>query len=455
MRTSIVMPFTRLSLGALTLLLLIFVPVNAAPALHIGSQTSYNLSVTISFIQSCEPILSSTFNAGLVCPMIAMISPSLNINGTLGWTVMDLNATNASLNVTRAITQSSEEFLTPVVHHTGSFNESINLATRIASILPFIEPEMDQALQVAQTSMATSLATSLPTGSSWSSTMSAFDDTMMHQPLHTMWWVNGPLKANDSVPVLLFATNVTGPTNVDLGSPIGSRTAWALTFNRTRSFLPPDPLATTASTIPTADNFEFALTFNYDQTSDLLLSASADIHLGFGEETFIQPSSCDSSATTAPVLTVCPSPVPILREFGIDVQASLKLISTTLDLTQRWTPTGGLDSSGGSSLGGGSGTSPGPLAGSGSVSGPSYSSGANSSPGSGYNTGSGSTTTGAGQPTSNPAQSKPATQSAGLLPWIFGIFGIIAAGMIASGVWIARRRMRRNPSIAPPTQQAI
>jgi hypothetical protein len=33
--------------------------------------------------------------------------------------------------------------------------------------------------------------------------------------------------------------------------------------------------------------------------------------------------------------------------------------------------------------------------------------------------------------------------------------GIIAAAIIASGVWIARRRMSRNPSIAPPTQQAI
>jgi len=215
-------------------------------------------------------------------------------------------------------------------------------------------------------------------------------------------------------------------------------------------------MATMTSSIPIADNFDFALTFNYDQTSDLLLTASADIHLGFGEETFIQPTACDSSATNAPALTVCPTtPIPVMREFGIDVQAFLKLISTTFDLTQRLTPTGSSDSSSGSSLGGGSGTGPGPLAGSGSGSGPSSSSGPNSSPGSGYNPGSGSTTTGAGQPISNPAQSKPAIQSAGLLPWIFGILGIIAAGIIASGVWIARRPMKRNPSISPPTHQSI
>jgi hypothetical protein len=384
--------------------------------------------------------------------MIAMISPSLNINGTLGWTVTNLNTTTADLNVTRDITTSSGEIVAPRTHHTGSLNESINLATRIATILPFIEPEMDQALQMAQTNMGTSL----PTGADWSSTMSAIDVTMMRQPLHTMWWINGPLRVNDTVPVLVFPTNVTGSTTVDVGGIIGSRSAWTLAFSKARSLLPPDPLATMTSSIPVADNFEFALTFNYDQTSDLLLNATDDIHIGIGEETFIQPTACGSSATTAPAMTVCPaSPVPILREFGIDFQASLKLISTTLDLTQRLTPTGSMDSSSGSSLGGGSGTSPGPLAGSGSGSGPSSSSGPNSSPGSGYNPGSGSTTTGAGQPTSNPAQSKPATQSAGLLPWIFGILGIIAAAIIASGVWIARRRMSRNPSIAPPTQQAI
>jgi hypothetical protein len=378
--------------------------------------------------------------------MIAIIQPSVNLNGTLGWAVTGLNATTATLNVTQDITPSSAEFLTPITHHTGSINESINLATRIASFLPFIEPEVDEAMQMAQTNMASSM----PTGTSWSSTMSAMDATMVRQPLHTMWWVNGPLRVNDTVPVLVFPTNVTRSTTVDVGGIIGSRSAWTLAFSKTRSLLPPDPLATMTSSIPVADNFEFALTFNYDQTSDLLLNATADIHIGFSEETFIQPTACGSSATTGCLA----SPVPILREFGIDVQASLELISTTLDLTQRLTPTGSSDSGSGSSLGG-SGTSLGPLAGSGSGSGPSSSSRPNSSPGSGYNPGSGSTTTGAGQPTINPAQSKPSTQLAGLLPWIFGILGIIAVAIIASGVWIARRRMRRNPSMALPTQQAI
>jgi hypothetical protein len=436
------MRLTRLSLGALTLLLLVAVPANAAPVLHKGSQTSYNLSVSISLHQSCGPPLSLTVSTVTVCPMIAMIYPNLSLNGTLGWAVTDLNATIADLNVTRDLTTSSGGVFTPVMQHAGSFNESINLATRIASILPFIAPEMDEALQIAQTNGATSLAA----GTTWSSTMSAIDGTMIRQPLHTMWWVNGPLKVNDTIPVLVFPTNVTGSASLDLGGTIGTRTAWTLTFPRITPppILLPSPL-TTMTAFPTGDNFGFSLTFNYDQTSDLLLSANADIHLGLSQETSIQPNPCNSSATI-----VCPasSPVSVIMEFGIDVHAALKLTSTTLDLSQQLTPTTASNSNGGSSSSTGTGTGPVngqvPSAGTGSNSGP------NPGPGSGYNPWSGGTTNGARQPSSNPVQSKPATQSAGLLPWMYGILGVVAALIVASGVWFAKRRVKKSQSPVLP-----
>src|SRR5438093_12004981 len=436
------MRLTSLSLGALTLLLLIAVPVNAAPALHKDSQTSYNLSVSISVSQSCEPIPTSTLTAGIVCPVITMISPSLDINGTLGWIVTDLNSTTATLNVTRDITTWRGETITPATHHTGSFNESIDLATRITAVLPFVEPEMDQALQMAQTN----IGATMPTGTSWGSTMPGLDITMKRQPLHTMWWVNGPLKVNDTVPVLVFPTNVTGSTSLDLGGSIGIRSAWTLTFPRTRSPLPPDPMTTMASTIPITNNFGFALTFNYDQISGLLLSASADIHLGFGEETFIPPAPCDSSATTTPALTVCPTaPVAVMKQFGIVAQASLKLTSTTLDLSQRLTLTSGSESPAESSSSSGSGTGTGNGQGSGTSPGQGSNSGSNSGSGSGYNPGTSGTTTGAGQPSNNPAQSKSTTKSVSLVPWMYGILGIIAAAIIGSAVLIARRRIKEPP----------
>jgi uncharacterized membrane protein YgcG len=416
------MRLTRLSFGILTLLFLIAVPVNAAPPIHKGSQASYHLSVSISFNQSCQPIPSSTLSPGIVCPMIATFSPSLNINGTLGWNVTDLNASTASLNVTRDTTTSTSDTSTPVAHHTESFNESINLATRIATILPFIEPEMNQAIQAAQTSMGTSV----PSGTDWTPIMSTVIVPIMRQPVYTMWWVNGPLKANDTVKVLVFPTNVTGSTSVDVGGSIGPRSVWTLGFNRTLPLPPPDPLAATTSVIPIPDRFEFALTFNYDKAIDLLLSASADIHLGFGVETILPPIPC-----VAPANAVCPgsSPLSIMRDFGIDVQASLKLISTTLGLGPSPNSSG---SSGGSDSGSGAGT--------------------RSGSGGGYNPGSGGTTTGAGPPASNPLPSKPATQSVRLLPWLYGVLGIIAAAIVASGVWIASRRMKKTLSPVSPVQ---
>jgi hypothetical protein len=440
------MQLTRLSLGVLTLLLLVIIPVNGAPALQRGSQASYSLSVSISFSQSCQPVLSSTFNAGIICPMIAMVSPSSNINGTLSWTVTDLNATTANLNVTRDIATSTGDVVTPITQHAGSFNESIRLSTRIATILPFIEPELDQALQMTQTNTPSTL----PAGSSWGSIMSALDATLMRQPIHTMWWVNGPLKVNDSVPVLVFPTNVTGSTSLDLGGSIGSRSAWTLVFPSTGSLLPPDPMVSMTSMIPIANNFKFALTFNYDQTSDLLLSASAHIHLGLSEETTIQPSPCTFSTTM-----VCPvsSPISIMRGFGIDVHASLMLTSTTLDLSQRLTSTNGSQPSNGSNPGSTTSTGPGDNQGSGPGSAPTPNPGSNPSS-SGYDPVSGSTPTGAGQPSSNPAQSKPSAQSAGLVPWMYGILGIISAAILASAVWIARRRTKKAPSqvgtVQPP-----
>jgi len=206
-------------------------------------------------------------------------------------------------------------------------------------------------------------------------------------------------------------------------------------------------MSTLVSSIPVADAFGFALTFNYDQTSDLLLSASADIHLGFVEEIFIPAAPCDSLASNAPALTVCPAtPIPVVRQFGIGVQASLKLTSTTLDLSQHLTPTSGSESTTGSSSGSSSGTGTGDDQGSGTGQGMSSNSESNSGSGSGYNPGAGGSTTGAGQPSNNPAQSKPTTQSASLVPWIYGILGIIAAAIVGSVVWFARGRMKKGPS---------
>ena len=360
--------------------------------------------------------------------MTAMMPSTVDINGTLGWTVTDLNSTTASLRVARDLTISNGDTSMPVAPTSGSLNESINLATRIASLMPLFIPEIDQALQMAQTSMTNSLPASVSFGSS----MLMLHDTLAHQPLYTIWWVNGPLKLNQIVPVLVLPTNVTGTSNVDLGRALGTRTAWTLGFSLSSPLIHLDTAAISPSSILLGDSLELAFTFNYDQTSDLLLSAHARIHLGFGEETTIQPGTCYGSVSS----TSCPvssSPVTIIREFGVNVQASFKLADTTLDLGHRITQIGPSQSGdGGSQSGAGSGTGSGSSSGSGT--------GGDSS------LGTGGTTDATGRPTSNQGQPKSPLESSSWLPLIYGVLGIAAAAITGAGIWIARRRTKRAAS---------
>src|SRR3989454_1441479 len=411
------------TIGALTLLFLIAVPVRAAPSLQKGAHTSYNLSASISFLQSCETFGVSTSTNTIVCPMIASMPSTVDINGTLDWTVIDLNSTTASLNVTRDLTASSNVGVSSAAYSPRSFNESINLATRIVTLLPLIMPEMEQVLQMAQTTMTSSL----PTGVNWSSSMSTLESTMVSRPSYTMWWVNGPLKLNQTIPVLVFPTNVTRASSVNLGGTLGTRTAWSLVFSLSRPSIPADPTATSLSTIPFGNNLELAFTFNYDKTSDLLLSASVNIHFGFGEETTVQSTPCENSVSSI----ACPvsnTPTTIMREFGIDIQASLKLASTTLDLSQPMTQST-------SSQNGNSGSQ------SDAGSGPGTSTGGDSG-----------TTSGTGQPTSDQGQPKSPLMSANWLPWLYGILGIVAAATVGTGIWIARRRIKRASTKTSTTQ---
>ncbi len=419
----------NLAVGVLTLILLVAVPVGGVPDLKVGSNASYNLSVSITFSPPfCETSFSSEAPTIVYCPMVAMIPSTFNINGTLGWTITGLTNTRAVLNVTREVAMSSWDGLTaPSFRSVRSLNESIDLATRIASIMPFPSPEIDQTLQMAQNSMGTIVFS----GMGWNvSANTITSDMMQRHPIYTMWWVNGPLKLNETVPVLSFPTNVTGSTNVDLGS-LGTRAAWTLIYNLT---LPTPSLQQQISgtAISTGDKIQAAFAFNYDQQSDLLLGASADIHLGYIEESTYQTDQCNPSTATS--TTWCSD------ASGLSIQASLILANTSLNLDQRLVPT---DPSGGSTTASGSGS--GSETGSGSDSGTRSGSGTgtggydqdpNSRPGSGSN------------PGSIPQSASP-KPSPGMDPGIYRIIAIALIAIIGTSLWVARRRKNRgSPAIS-------
>src|SRR5439155_26201909 len=122
------------------------VPVSGAPALKVGSSASYNLSVSITFSPPfCETSPPSDPQMIVYCPMIAIVPPTFNINGTLDWTATNLTNTTAILNVIREVTASSLDSLAATDFRSlHSYNESIDLPTRIANVVPFVTPELSE-----------------------------------------------------------------------------------------------------------------------------------------------------------------------------------------------------------------------------------------------------------------------------------------------------------------------
>ena len=265
--------------GVLTIILLVAVPVGGSPALKAGSNAAYDLKTTVSIIL---PTCNGASAAMMYCnfsSMLTSIPPSFNVTGTFGWAATSVNSTSASLNVSRDATISSDDLMIPSLHRTGSFNETVNLATRTISIMPFLKTEIDEAIQMEQSA----ISSALPSGATPEGAMNAIESSASTRGVYTMWWINDPasLKVNDTVPVLVFPTNVTGSTSINLG-PLGTRPAWMLTFA-------PRPFSRMESYALSNSTFRFdygaASTFNYDQQSGVLLSASVSIQFGIAEST--------------------------------------------------------------------------------------------------------------------------------------------------------------------------
>ncbi len=417
-------------LGVLVVLLLVAAPVRGSPSILKGAHADYNWSVSISFVQSCDT--AGTMSPSLIaCPLSMALPIEDTINGTIGWTVTDLNSTTAVLNVTRTIGMFDQGLSSPAVRLSHSFNESINLGSRLVSLLPMIEPEMDQVLQSAQTSITGTMP-----NVNLASSISSFQGAITSRPFYTMWWVNGPLQLNQTIPVLVFPTNVTKSSMIDLGGTLGSRSAWTLETIFPHIIPQPDMTTSTMSLIPINDLFDESLSFNYDKSSDLLLSSNATLQMGFGEDMTVQPTPCDSTTSTVS----CPissAPTIIFREFGFTIQASLTLSNTNIDLNQRLSiDTPPQAQSSGSNLGSGNGSGAssgsGPNAGTNTGGGPSY--------------GNSGDSRGSGQPAANAQQPTLPMQPGLWSPWIYVLFGVILATAVALGVFVRKRSKRSTSS---------
>lgn len=249
-----------------------------------------------------------------------------------------------------------------------------------------------------------------------------------------MWWINDPasLKVNDTVPVLVFPTNVTGSTSINLG-PLGTRPAWTLTFA-------PRPFSQVESYALSNSTFRFdygaTFTFNYDQKSGVLLSTSVSIHFGIEESISSQSSGCTTLSN--PPIAWCNDGSVVTESCGFNLNSSLILSRTNLNLDHTMssggssaTTSSGSNNSAGSSTGLGSGNDSG------------NGQGSSSGSGTGTNNGSGS----GSNPGSTPLSSSPAP-STRIAPWIYLILGLVPVAIVGSALWMARRRSRKNSPAA-------
>jgi plastocyanin len=251
----------------------------------------------------------------------------VDLSGTVGWNVEGLSSSEANLNVSHQISVSVSPLpgfsFTPVTE-SGSFEQSINLSTRVES--PSTATGIVQSLS---TSLLSSLAeSSFATGGPGTIFQNILA-TRTNTPDYTMWWVNGPLSLGSPVQIFSGWSSVTGSESLNLGGSIGTRSAWIATsqLSQTINLSIPNPSNPFSSTSSTA-SISLKLLWSYDKSADLLLrndnAASLTMH----------------SMTPTTIYTATgPVRVTVTRDTALTIDLAMLLSSTNLSLPKSATHT--------------------------------------------------------------------------------------------------------------------
>ena len=254
------------------------------------------------------------------------------IDGTVGWTVVGLDSTNAVLKVDHDLALSVSPMpgitITPV-HELGSFEQSIELNTRLespgtASII--IEHVIGQFLN-GLSSLTTGSAYGAPTPNSLLTRQ--LDAS---QKMYTIWWVNGPLVLGSPVKILTGLASVTGDESITV-DPFGPTQAWLVTSNTTE---------TVKVSIPYSGENQVTsslkMSWAFDKSNDLLLKS--EINGLFASHSIMRqtiwPNPCPypylMPGTICPVCYTCQSPVyvNVSRDTLVTLDVGMTLTSTNL-----------------------------------------------------------------------------------------------------------------------------
>jgi hypothetical protein len=256
--------------------------------------------------------------------------PTISLDGSIGWTVNGLDNNVAVLNVSHQV--SIVATLGPVsftpVTEIGSFSQSIDLSTRVES--------SGTATSVILGAIQRMLAYypgyyGYYYGYGYPSVLGQLVSSQ--KQVYSFWWVNGPLANGEPVQILTGYSSVIGSEMVNLG-PSNNRNAWIVESELSQS------LSTTSPPVITSggssdSSFKLDLRFDYDQASDLLLRSSATVSVASSQTQNYKPGDylCGPSGCF-PVS----EPVTVSHHMSATIPITLKLKSTSLDLSKRDPP---------------------------------------------------------------------------------------------------------------------
>src|SRR5213594_944784 len=254
------------------------------------------------------------------------------IDGTVGWTVVGLDSTNAVLKVDHELALSISPIpgitITPV-HESGSFEQSIELNTRLES------PGTASAIIARVVEQFLGGLSSLTSGATYgmpASSQLLTQQMSASQKMYTMWWVNGPLVLGSPVKILTGLSSVTGDESVTV-DPFGPTPAWLVTSNTTE---------TVKVSIPYSGENQVTsslkMSWAFDKSNDLLLKSEIN-GLFASHSTMKQtiwPNPCPypylALGTICPVCYTCQSPVyvNVSRDTLVTLDVGMTLTSTSL-----------------------------------------------------------------------------------------------------------------------------
>ena len=303
---------------------------DSGPIAHYGSfSVTFTTAGNYSYYDTSYPALRGNLIVSGNLPPLPVSSPftpTISLDGSIGWTVNGLDNSVAVLNVSHQVSiiaSAGPLSFTPVTE-TGSFSQSINLATRVESA----GTATSVILGIIQKMLAYYPGYYGYYGYGYSPGIGQLLSSQ--KEVYTFWWVNGPLTNGQPVEILTGYSSVVGSETVNLG-PGNDRSAWIVESELSQSLSTVSP-PIVGPGFSSDSSFKLDLKFDYDQASDLLLKSSAVVSVMSAQTQSYKPGDylCGPSGCF-PVS----DPVTVSHHMSATVPVTLKLTSTNLDLSKR------------------------------------------------------------------------------------------------------------------------